>query len=483
MRLTAAQIAEAAGGKVISGNPETIIENITTDSHTIKGADLFIPIKGARTDGHRFIPDVAEAGAAASFTAYDLEGLKEVCQKELPDIPLIQVEDPRTALQELGGYYRDHFVPIPYIGVTGSVGKTTSREMIVCALSAGKKVYSTKGNANSQVGVPITVTETDPDAEIGVIEMGISEFGEMSRISRVVKCDMAVVTVIGVSHIGNLGTQDNIMREKLKICECMKPGGLLLLNGDDPLLSRSDLQDFLPAEVREHKIRVIYYGTGENAFVRAEKITESGGCASYELKIGEEICLPVRLEVPGRHMVLNSLAALAAAYFNQVDLKAAAKALESFRSLDGRGRMFRKNGITVINDAYNAAPQSVMAGLKVLNDTECSGRRIAVLADMLELGPEEVRYHREVGEYIASETPRVGLVLLYGALASHIGDGIREKAAGEGGNACPQIFPLKSVDEVKDLLIRELKEGDTVFFKGSNSMKLGPLVKDIFGDE
>ena len=279
MKLSVSEIASATGGQVICGDPQRIVENISTDSHKMKGADLFVPIKGARVDGHRFICDAAEAGAAAAFTAYELEQVEELCgRKEIP-LALIRVDDTRKALQDLGAYYRAQYVRIPYIGVTGSVGKTTVREMIACALSAGRRVYSTKGNANSQTGVPITVTETDPSAEIGVIEMGISEFGEMSRISRVVCCDMAVVTVIGVSHIGNLGTQENIMREKLKICEAMHEGGILLLNGDDALLSRGDIRSFLPENAEDKKIRILYYGTGGNAEVRAANVKSPGGFA------------------------------------------------------------------------------------------------------------------------------------------------------------------------------------------------------------
>ena len=478
MKLSVSEIARAVGGTVIYGDPEVQVESITTDSHIMKGADLFVPIKGARVDGHRFICSAAAAGAAASFTAYRIEELRELCGQEPFPKALILTGDTRKALQDLGRYYREHYVPIPYIGVTGSVGKTTVREMTACALSAGLRVYSTKGNANSQTGVPITVTETDPEAQIGVIEMGISEFGEMGRLTGIVQCDTAIVTVIGVSHIGNLGTQENIMREKLLISEGMKKGGTLLLNGDDPLLSRADIRDFLPENVSEKGIRILYYGTGENADFRAVGIKSSGGCAAYDLMIGDRKAADVSLGVPGNHMVLNSLAALSAACCHGVDPQKAADALSEFRSLDGRGRVFEKNGITVINDAYNAAPQSMTAGLQILNDAEVSGRRIAVLADMLELGPDEDRYHREVGTFLAEKTPRIHTVMLYGKLAAFIGDGIA-KAAGAGTG--PEILRFSEMDELINRLQKELSAGDAVLFKGSNSMKLGALVKELFG--
>ncbi|MDO4961995.1 MAG: UDP-N-acetylmuramoyl-tripeptide--D-alanyl-D-alanine ligase [Eubacteriales bacterium] len=477
MILKAREIASAVGGMVISGDPETVIKNITTDSRKIKGSDLFIPIIGERADGHSFVAKTLEAGAAASFTAYDMDKLNELNKGAV----LIRVEDTKKALQDLGAYYRENYVKIPYIGVTGSVGKTTVREMIAAALSAGFKVYSTKGNANSQTGVPITVTETDPDAEIGVIEMGISEFGEMSRISRVVKCDMAVFTVIGVSHIGNLGSQDNIMREKLKICEGMKKDGVLLLNGDDELLSREDLYDFIPAAAVENGLKVYYYGTGEKSFVRAADIKENNGYAEYDLYIDGQKITHAELTVPGMHMLLNSLAAIAAAYFNGVDPEAAVKALKAFSSLDGRGRITEKNGITVINDAYNAAPQSMMAGLKVLDGLKNSGRKIAVLADMLELGPDEASYHREVGTYIATATKSISTVLLYGKLSSHIAEGIQAALDKHDGKEIT-VLHFDSLEALKQKIAEDVKPGDAILFKGSNSMKLGGLVTELFGD-
>ena len=493
MRLTAAEIAAAVKGKLLCGSADTMIENISTASGTMKGADLFVPIIGARVDAHRFIGDAFAHGAAATLSS---EGLPE--QAAGSGWPVIGVEDTMQALQDLGAYYRSRYVRIPYIGVTGSVGKTTTREMIAATLSKGLRTYSTKGNANSQSGVPITVTETDPDAEIGVIEMGISEFGEMHRISRVVQCDMAVVTVIGISHIANLGSQENIMKEKLHILDGMKDGGILLLNGDDPLL-----REITPDRLHgwgiacDRNIRILFYGTGENAAIRAENIREEDGCPVFDLVVAGDLLSPgtggkdtvsdttdggnavylMRLSVPGMHMVLNSLAAFAAAVLNGVDPRSAIRGLQGFESLSGRGRITEKNGIKVINDAYNAAPQSMTAGLRVLDAMPASGRHIAVLADMLELGPEEARYHREVGETIARELKHLDEVWLYGDLARHIGEGI-ENAADPGEKTC-LIRHYTDRGTLQEDLRQHLKAGDAVLFKGSNSMKLSAVAEDL----
>ena len=482
MRLRASEIAAAAGGTVICGDPDKFIGSIATDSRRIGEDCLFIPIRGARTDGHKYISQAVGSGAVASLTACGMEELKEMTGDSAFSAVLIRVEDTLRALQAIGRYYREKYVGIRYIGITGSVGKTTVREMTACALSPAYNVYSTKGNANSQTGVPITVTETGKDAQIGVIEMGISEFGEMSRLSDIVRCDMAVFSVIGVSHIGNLGTRENILREKLCICESMKPGGYLILNGDDDMLSRPDIDAFLPENARNGGINIVYYGTGDNAMYRAVNISENEGCCEYDLEIGGEKTAHVSLSVPGMHMLGNSLAALTAAVLSGADPQAAADALHCFRSLDGRGQIFDCRGIKVINDAYNAAPQSVKAGLRVLDSIEVQGRRIAVLADMLELGSDEEEYHRDIGRFINAET-KVDIVMLFGRLSAFTAEGIKLGFCETGNGHMPWIYCFDSLEDLKERLASELYEGDAVLFKGSNSMKLGSVVSELFSDE
>ena len=534
MRLSAALIAQAVGGRIIAGSCDTVIENISTDSNGIKDNCLFVPIVGAKFDAHKFILGAAENGAVAAFSAYDLSELAKLSdmsaeayaarlqeaykaskdnrcgnEQQVADlscavnaaavnadnaddsidtgftiIKLDNAKDGLAALQALGAYYRSDYVHIPYVGVTGSVGKTTTREMIAAALSASYKVYSTKGNANSQSGTPITVADTTDDAEIGVIEMGMSEFGEMSRLSKVVQCDTAVFTVIGVSHIGNLGSRENIMREKLHILDCIKSGGTLILNKDDDMLSRSDIQDFFPDGTDAKHINIIYYGTGSDADVRADDIKEEDGCYSYTLVIDGKALTKVTLIVPGEHMLLNSLAALAVAHVHGADIVKAAANVGVFKSLAGRGLIYETKGVKIINDAYNAAPQSVKAGLKVLNGmSETSERRIAVLADMLELGPEAADFHREVGSFIAAETPDIDIVMLLGELSKHTAEGIKLGFCEDPGRHMPWVYCFDSIDELEEALKKEIYPGDAVLFKGSNSMKLGPLVNRLYPKE
>ncbi len=481
MKLTAEEIAAAVGGVLHTKTPGLTAEHISTASGSMKGDDLFVPLLGARVDAHRFIPDAFTHGAVLSFTSEGLadNGVHEDLSSWLDQgRALIEVEDTLLALQKLGRYYRENYVRIPYVGVTGSVGKTTTREMIAAALSAGKATYSTRGNANSQTGVPITVTETDPCAEIGVIEMGISEFGEMQRLAEIVQCDMAVVTTIGISHIANLGSQENIMLEKLHLLNGMKQGGFLFLNGDDPLL-----KDLTTEKLHEYGLgagndfQIVFYGTGPNAQVRAENVEEACGYPSFEAVMDNGYRRRISLRVPGIHMMRNALAAFAVAVQAGVDPDKALEALSAFESMNGRGKILEKDGMRIINDAYNAAPQSMMAGLRVLDRMPAEGRHIAVLADMLELGPKEEQYHREVGAFIARETHHIDIVMLYGRLAAQIGEGIL--AAGEEN--CPRIQYFDSLEEVRKAFFEELQSGDIALLKGSNSMKLSAVAEAFSG--
>lgn len=478
MKLSAHEIAEATDGQLLAGNGEINITHIATDTSKVREGSLFVPIIGARVDGHTFIEKALSDGAAAAFTSErpSSELLKRAQENGKA---IISVKDTRAALQALGSYYRLSYVHIPYIGVTGSVGKTTTREMIACALSAGLNTYSTRGNANSQTGVPITVSETPTDAEIGVIEMGMSEPGEMPRLSKIVNCSMAVVTIIGVSHIANLGSQENIMKEKLHITDDMPDGAMLFLNGDDELLrdlSEDKLHEMGYCSGKSIKVR--FYGTKDNAYYRAVNVTESAAGTEYDFELDKKIITHVKLSVPGIHMVLNSLAALAAAVENGVDAREASGRLSEFRSLNGRGQVTEKNGIRIINDAYNAAPQSMMAGLRVLNSTEPGegGERIAVIADMLELGEDENKYHSEIGEFIINETKNIDRVLMYGNLTLNTFRTIKLLKKND------TVLETEHFEDLEDLgkrLCSIKKKGDVIFFKGSNSMKLWELAERL----
>ena len=470
--ITVKELLEATGGNLLHGQEDQHVKHISLDSRKMEGDDLFVPIVGERVDAHRFLCQAIASGAAVVFTSEHHCGedvkacVRQQCgenreqERKALQAAWIEVSDTKKALQDLGSFCRKR-LRLPLVGITGSVGKTTTREMIAEALSAGFKVYKTPGNSNSQVGVPITIAEIPQSAEIGVIELGMSEPGEMERIARVARVDCAVMTNIGIAHIEQLGSQECILEEKLHIQEGMPPEGILFLNGDDPLLA-----SVVPKEGRKK----VLYGLGRDCDYRAEDLHLEEGYPVFTAVHGD--CrVRVRLKVMGSHMVSNAMAALAVADTYGLSMEKAALALGQFKGYKGRQQIFQWGGVTVIDDSYNASPVSMKAGLEVLASVKGEGRRIAVLADMKELGLEAVRFHEEIGAYIG-EHP-LDMVLLLGELAACIGSGMDEARA-----ATPHI-EIDSLAQAEKWLDENIREGDCILFKGSNSMKLSEAVKHL----
>ena len=470
--ITVKELLEATGGNLLHGQEDQHAKHISLDSRKMEGDDLFVPIVGERVDAHRFLCQAIASGAAAVFTSEhhrweDVKAsVRQQCggnreqEKKALGAAWIEVPDTKKALQDLGSFCRKRLT-LPLVGITGSVGKTTTREMIAEALSAGFLVYKTPGNSNSQVGVPITIAEIPQSAEIGVIELGMSEPGEMERISRVARVDCAVITNIGVAHIEQLGSQEHILEEKLHIQDGMPAEGILFLNGDDPLLA-----SVVPKEGRKR----VLYGLGRDCDYRAEDLHLEEGYPVFTAVHGDR-SVRVRLQVMGSHMVSNAMAALAVADTYGLSMEKAALALGQFKGYKGRQQIFQWGGVTVIDDSYNASPVSMKAGLEVLASVKGEGRRIAVLADMKELGLEAVRFHEEIGAYIG-EHP-LDMVLLLGELASCIGSGM------DAARAVTPYIEMDRLAQVEEWLDEHIREGDCILFKGSNSMKLSEAVRHL----
>ncbi len=450
--MTVKDILSATDGKLLCGSEDAILEHLSIDSRTMKGNDLFVPIIGEKVDAHRFIGQAFDHGAAAALTS-EHESMDS-------DKPWIRVKDTKKALQAVGSYYRDRLT-LPLAGITGSVGKTTTREMVACALSARFAVFKTPGNHNSQVGLPITLTEISKTDEIGVLELGMSEPGELTIIAKIAKIQMAVITNIGVAHIEQLGSKENILKEKLTIQDGLKEGGILFLNGDDELLMNAKAKK---------GCRTIYYGTGESCDYRAEDVHLEDGYPAFTAVCAQQR-VPVHLSVMGSHNVLNAMVSLAVAAECGIPMEEAAECLQKFTGFKNRQQIYHMAGLTVIDDTYNASPVSMKAGLEVLGSMADVKRRIAVLADMKELGEKSPEYHYEIGEYIA-EHPVDELVTI-GALAGEIARAVKEKAPGITVKEFMEQAPLAAY------LKEELEEGDCVLFKGSNSMKLGQVAQEF----
>ena len=460
LHMTVNQLVHCTGGELICGDAgkygECVISRLSIDSRNVDAQTLFVPIIGENVDAHRFIGEVLAGDCVVSLTSLSQEAIAYHGDKIL-----IKVADTVEAMQTLGRRLRDD-IRVPIVAVTGSVGKTTTRQMIAEALGAGGRVFATAGNKNSQVGVPLTMAEFDEDAYIGVLETGMSEPGEMVRLASVVRPNLVVITNIGTAHIQQLGTKENILREKLHIVDYMNPGEYVILNGDDPLLRSVKL----PAGLIS-----VYYGTTPDCDAYAADIDMSRGCPSFTANIfGQRI--HVRLAMYGRHMISNALAALAVAHCHAVNLEKAAQKLCEMKGFAHRQQILDRGDILIIDDTYNASPDSMRAGLEILNTIECGGRRIAVLADMRELGEQTEPAHKAIGQFIAFNKS-ADIVLTYGDAAEMISDSIDN----------PDIVKLHFTDRSKldAYLAEHVRQDDLLYFKGSNSMKLGESVAALYG--
>lgn len=453
--MTVRTIAEAVDGQILCGDADTPILHISIDSRKIPENALFVPLIGEKVDAHNFLRQAIQNGAAAVFTSRD-----EIPQDS--QVPWIRVSDTLKALQKLGYVCRDQMT-LPLVGVTGSVGKTTTREMIALALSAGFSVYKTPGNKNSQVGLPITLSEITSKDEIGVIELGMSEPGELSVITKIARPDMAVITNIGVTHIEQLGSRENIYQEKLSIQDGLKAGGTLLLNADDDMLMHTKARK---------GFRTLYYGTSKQADYRAEEIHLEEGYPVFTAIHGAER-VSVHLHVMGEHNVLNAIAALAVSGEYHVPMKDAANALEQFCGFENRQQVSKKNDITIINDSYNASPASMKAAIRVLASMSAK-RRIAVLADMKELGKDADAFHYEIGQFAAEQN--IDFVVTCGPLAKQIAKGVLDAAKNI------QVVSFMKNEDVIPFLDGLLKPNDCILLKGSNSMKLFEIAAHLLND-
>lgn len=451
-KVTLAEITAAVNGRC-TGNKSREITAVSTDTRTISKGSLFIPIRGERFDGHDFIPKAFEAGAAACLSQRDIRGDR-----------IVRVADTRQAYLDLAAWYRRRF-SVTVVGVTGSVGKTTTKEMIAAVLESKYKTLKTEGNRNNEIGLPETLLRLDSTYQAAVIEMGMSHFGEISRLSRVAEPNIGVITNIGVSHIENLGSREGILKAKLELLDGMKEHAPLLLNGDDPLLSRV-------AEESGREREVITYGIQNPAAdFRAENIREAGLKTEFDIVFyGKRI--HTLLPAVGRHNVMNALAGFAVGIVSEIEPEAAAAALEHYAPTGMRQRIVDRRGMMIIEDCYNASPDSMRAALGVLSAVDCTGRRIAVLSDMLELGAYSEQAHLEVGKEAAQS--KADFLFCTGTDAEYI-----VKGAVASGMANALFFPDR--EELVRAVSSTVQPGDCLLFKASRGMRLEEVMEKICG--
>lgn len=477
MKIGIQDIVKVSGGIVLNGcsTDECYITHVTANSGEVEKGSLFLAIEGERTDGHKYVKDAFDKGAVAAFVVKDIDF------NNIPeDRVCIKVSDTIAAIQKVAAWYRSKF-SIPVVAVTGSVGKTTTKEMIAGALGAGKNVLKTEGNMNSQLGVALMMFRLTEDYDIAVIEMGMSEPDEMHRLSEIAKPEVAVVTNIGVSHIGQLGSREHIRMEKLDIVRGFDKPGKLFIPSSDELLNREDafLQESLTKEAYEKmkNMEIIYFGQDSKCAYKAKDICNEEKGVSFTIEMPGKSERRVNLSVLGLHNVYNALVAVAIADSFGVDAESAIKIINEYKPMAMRGQIINKNGITIIDDTYNASPDSMKSGLSVLRDTKCAGKRWAVLADILELGKESAALHAGIGEYIANNNAKEHIadeLVTVGKEAANIAN-----KAKECGVSCNSF---ENRDDAVSFIKSGMSQGDVIFVKGSRGMKMDKVVEELLND-
>lgn len=434
--------------------PDIEISECTTDSRSAKPGSVFVAIKGDTFDGNDFAQSALDNGAAAAVvTRGDAPGM-------------IRVNDTRDAYCAMAGNYRNQFSPL-VVAVTGSVGKTTTKEMVAAIFSSFEpETLKNLENRNNEIGLPETVFRMDEDTKLAVFEMGMSGLGEISRLSRCVKPHAGIITYIGVSHIEMLGSRENILKAKLEITDGMDSDGFLVINGDDPMLMGA--KESIP-------VRVFTFGTdNQDCDVIATDIEYYGLSTSFLIVDKEYGTFKAQIPCSGIHNVRDAVSAFTLATRLGFDPQKSAQALSSYAPAGMRQRFREVRGMTIIEDCYNAAPESMESSLRILSDLSCDGKRIAVLGDMLELGSVSEEAHRKVGALAG----RFGIdtVLCYGVLSKHIAEEAER-------NGVREVRHFDDKTEMAGYLSEIAAKGDTVLFKASRGMALEDVIQIFYGDD
>jgi UDP-N-acetylmuramoyl-tripeptide--D-alanyl-D-alanine ligase len=443
------KIAQWAGGRLLAGAAEPLIVNVCIDSRALQPGDLFVAIRGENFDGHAFVEEAARRGAAAAMVERAPAGLPE-------NFGVIEVADTVLGLQALSAGYRATLT-LKIAGITGSNGKTSTKDFTAAILAQRLRTAKTQGNLNNHLGVPLTLLRLSPEDEIAVVEMGMNHPGEIAPLAALAKPDLAILTNIGTAHIEFMGTREAVAREKSALAEAVSSEGTVILNADD---------DFTPSIARACRARVVTAGLAAGD-VRGTELQPLISGTSFRLHAAGE-SVAVNLPVPGEHMVRNAVLASAAGLACGLSLAVCARGLAASTLTKGRLQTRALGGITILDDTYNANPDSAIAGLATLMALPGPGRRLAVLGRMAELGQEAERGHRQVGAAAA----RAGLAALI-----TVGDEahwIAESAQAAGFAATTHAANL---EEAVAALRAQARAGDLVLVKGSRSARMERLIE------
>lgn len=448
--MTLKNIAKACGGRLFGGNENLEIAGAVMDSRQIEKDFLFFAIQGERVDGHQFIPQVMEKGAACA-----------VCERvpEEPAGSYILVDDVKKAMQDIAAFYRAE-LSIPIIGITGSVGKTSTKEFIAAVLGEKYNVLKTQGNYNNELGVPLTLLRIGEEHEAAVIEMGINHFGEMHRLSRMAAPDIVVMTNIGTCHLEFLGSREGILKAKSEIFDFMKENGTVIVNGDDDMLST----------IKEvNKKTPVTFGKNKNNKCYAMSIRQKGLFGSevqIHLASGS---FQAEIPLPGEHMVYNALAAAAVGETLGLSMEEIAAGIAAVKPTAGRSNLIKCDDKVIIDDCYNANPVSMCAALDLLSQADT--RKVAILGDMFELGENTEKLHGDVGRYAAEI--QIDVIICIGEISGNMA--MEAKAVGGGS----QVHYYQLKEPLLQELEHIIKPGDTVLVKASHGMGFTEIVEKL----
>lgn len=458
---TVGEILEATGGELLCGDQTQRFAKVSIDSRNISAGDLFVAIVGEVHDGHRFIDDVVKAGVNGLVVAKDKKGKLPVTEWRTRNITCVAVADTTRALGDLAAFHRSR-TGVSLIAITGSNGKTTTRQMTASVVAQKFSTLSTIGNFNNQIGVPLTLLKLTPGHAWAVVELGTNSPGEIARLARICSPDIGVITNVGPAHLEGLGSLDGVMQEKGHLVDHLKNGGRAVLNADDRRVCKI---------ASRTKKDVLLFGLSKNAAIRATALQEKVTGISFSLDLPRE-SLTVDLKVPGQFMVMNALAAAAVGYLLKLSIAEIKSGLETFEPVWGRMNIFQTaNGIHIIDDTYNANPDSMQAAISTLTALRANNRSVFVAGDMLELGTRTESLHRQVGAWVA--VANIDRMLITGEFANAVVSG----AVGAGMRS-DHIFTGS-----RDALLEELKDslqpGDWVLIKGSRGARMDTIVEGL----
>lgn len=470
MKMQVSEIAQTIGGELYGEDLllRHTVEGITWDSRNVQPGNVFIAMPGEHVDGNDYICPAVQKGAGAIICTRQPSANVLAIAGEFT-CPVFVVDDAIEALEQMAGFWRDKIRAV-VIGVTGSTGKTSTKDFLKSVLSQRFKTTATFGNYNNEIGVPATVLSAEEDTEILIVELGMRGLHQIEKLCTFVKPNIGVITNIGVSHLELLGTRENIALAKSELLRALPSAGLAVLNADDeytPLV----IED---GRILERGLNMRSYGFADDAVVRAsEPDFDQSACAHFEIMTPNADPIAVTLRAPGRHNVSNALAAATVGLYLGLTAEEISAGLESFEPSGMRLEIIHsREGVTIVNDAYNANPDSMRASLDTISTMDCTGRRIAVLGDMGELGDNEYQLHIDVGSYAAQA--KLDLLVCVGTLAV----GIKSGALAADMDV-DKIMSFATVDEALEFLNKNLKSGDLLLVKASRFMQMERIVKGV----